>query len=74
MSQINVRPRLKIHQVPCSTQMPHLSRGPSHHRKHSAVVGDVPDNPDSRYPAHDSGAQQPSSLSLKMPRHVSLLG
>ncbi|MCI94862.1 hypothetical protein A2U01_0116160, partial [Trifolium medium] len=29
--------------------MPHLSRGPSLHRRHSAVVGDVPDSPDSRY-------------------------
>ncbi|MCI90445.1 hypothetical protein A2U01_0111737, partial [Trifolium medium] len=36
--------------------MPHLSRGPSHHRRHSAVVGDVHDSPDSRYPEHDSNA------------------
>ncbi|MCI95885.1 hypothetical protein A2U01_0117184, partial [Trifolium medium] len=36
--------------------MSHLSRGPSHHWKHSAVVGDVPGNLDSIYPAHDSGA------------------
>ncbi|MCI47170.1 hypothetical protein A2U01_0068411, partial [Trifolium medium] len=56
MSQINARPGMKVHQVLCSSQMPHLSRGPSHHQKHSTVVDDVPDNPDSRYPAHDSGA------------------
>ncbi|MCI97141.1 hypothetical protein A2U01_0118441, partial [Trifolium medium] len=24
------------------------------HQRHSVVVGDVPDNPDSRYPEHDS--------------------
>ncbi|MCI90530.1 hypothetical protein A2U01_0111822, partial [Trifolium medium] len=47
--------------------MPHLSRGPSHHRKHSAVVDDAPDNPDSRYHAHDSVLHQPSVLSLKVP-------
>ncbi|MCI78143.1 hypothetical protein A2U01_0099413 [Trifolium medium] len=56
MSQINARPEKKIHQVLCINQMPHLSRGSSHHRKHSVVVDGAPDNPDSKYPAHDSGA------------------
>ncbi|MCI89890.1 hypothetical protein A2U01_0111179 [Trifolium medium] len=42
--------------VLCSSQMPHRSRGPSHRQRHPAVVGDVLDNPDSRYPTHDSGA------------------
>ncbi|MCI93567.1 hypothetical protein A2U01_0114865, partial [Trifolium medium] len=47
MSQITARMGLKIHPVLCSSQMPHRSHGPSHHQRHSAVVGDVPDNPDS---------------------------
>ncbi|MCI79091.1 hypothetical protein A2U01_0100362, partial [Trifolium medium] len=32
--------------------MPHLALGPSPHPSHPAVVDDVPDNPDSKYPAH----------------------
>ncbi|MCI43163.1 hypothetical protein A2U01_0064400, partial [Trifolium medium] len=45
MSQINARPGMEVLQVLGSNQMPHLSHGPSHHRRHSAVVGDVPDSP-----------------------------
>ncbi|MCI86653.1 hypothetical protein A2U01_0107934 [Trifolium medium] len=56
MSQISARPEKKINHVLCINQMPHQSRGPSHHRKHSVVVDDVLDNHDSKYPAHDSGA------------------
>ncbi|MCI51401.1 hypothetical protein A2U01_0072645, partial [Trifolium medium] len=36
--------------------MPHLTVCPSPHQSHPAVVGGVPDNPDSRYPEHGSGA------------------
>ncbi|MCI72841.1 hypothetical protein A2U01_0094105, partial [Trifolium medium] len=43
MSQISARPG-KIHQVLCNNQMPRLSRGLSHHRRHSAVVDDEPDS------------------------------
>ncbi|MCI55820.1 hypothetical protein A2U01_0077071, partial [Trifolium medium] len=55
MSQINARPGMEVHQVLCRRQMPHLSRGPSHLR-HSVVVGDVLDSPDSKYLEHDSDA------------------
>ncbi|MCI40422.1 hypothetical protein A2U01_0061655, partial [Trifolium medium] len=30
--------------------MPHPALDPSPHRNHPAVVDDVPDNPDSKYP------------------------
>ncbi|MCI98110.1 hypothetical protein A2U01_0119413, partial [Trifolium medium] len=56
MSQISARPGKKIHQVykidPGSHgRMPHPALGPSP-QNHPAVVDDVPDNPDSKYPAH----------------------
>ncbi|MCI76738.1 hypothetical protein A2U01_0098008, partial [Trifolium medium] len=36
--------------------MPHPALDPSLHQSHPAVVDDVPDNPDSEYPAHGSDA------------------
>ncbi|MCI83092.1 hypothetical protein A2U01_0104367, partial [Trifolium medium] len=62
MSQINVRPGMKIHQVLKRTDPdkshiePHQSVGLTPHQNHHAAVGDVPDNPDSKYPEHGSGA------------------
>ncbi|MCI74756.1 hypothetical protein A2U01_0096020, partial [Trifolium medium] len=59
--QINARPGMKIHQVlkrtgPGESRVPHQSIDPAPHQNHPAVVGDVPGNPDSRYPARGFGA------------------
>ncbi|MCH79571.1 hypothetical protein A2U01_0000322 [Trifolium medium] len=64
ISQSAVLPLMKIHQHKRNTPgtpdedyyMPHLSLCPSPHQSHPAAVGDVPGNPDSRYPEHGSGA------------------
>ncbi|MCI76236.1 hypothetical protein A2U01_0097505, partial [Trifolium medium] len=41
---------------PEESRVPHQSVYPDPHQNHPADVGDVPGNPDSRCPAHDSGA------------------
>ncbi|MCI51726.1 hypothetical protein A2U01_0072970, partial [Trifolium medium] len=41
---------------PEASRVPHQSVSPAPHQNHPTVVGDVPGNPYSRYPAHDYGA------------------
>ncbi|MCI54849.1 hypothetical protein A2U01_0076099, partial [Trifolium medium] len=53
MSQISAHPA-KVHRVLCNNQMSRLSRDPSPHRRHSAVVDDEPNSPGSKHPGHGS--------------------
>ncbi|MCI76848.1 hypothetical protein A2U01_0098118 [Trifolium medium] len=62
MSQINARPGMKIHQVlkrsgpEAASRVPYQSVDRAPHQSHPADVGDAPGSPDSRCPAHESGA------------------